>query len=317
MGSSNENSYYGAVKNPWDTDLVPGGSSGGSAAAVAAMLAPAATGTDTGGSIRQPAAFCGITGIKPTYGRVSRLGMVAFASSLDQAGPMAHSAEDCALLLNTMAGHDPLDSTSSEQPTEDYCAGLNTSLQGCASACRGNTSAKGWKRHRATGQRRARGTGSPGRHPGRGITAPQPSDHSHLLHHRPGRGLYQPVALRRCALRPPLREPRRPARPLHPHPGRGFRRRGEAPHPGGHLRPVRRLLRRLLQESTAGPPSDTSRISSTVSTRSISSPGPPPRGRLSPWAQSRMTRWPCTWRTSTPWQSTWPDCPACLFPQVS
>jgi len=130
MGSSNENSYYGPVCNPWDTTAVPGGSSGGSAAAVAAMLAPAATGTDTGGSIRQPAAFCGITGIKPTYGRVSRLGMVAFASSLDQAGPMARSAEDCALLLNTMAGHDPLDSTSSELPTEDYRAKLNDSLQG-------------------------------------------------------------------------------------------------------------------------------------------------------------------------------------------
>ncbi len=130
MGSSNETSFYGPVKNPWNTDLVPGGSSGGSAAAVAALLAPAATGTDTGGSIRQPAAFCGITGIKPTYGRVSRLGMVAFASSLDQAGPMAHSAEDCALLLNCMAGHDPLDSTSSELPGEDYCAKLGDSLDG-------------------------------------------------------------------------------------------------------------------------------------------------------------------------------------------
>ncbi len=130
MGSSNESSFYGPVRNPWDTGLVPGGSSGGSAAAVAAMLAPAATGTDTGGSIRQPAAFCGITGLKPTYGRVSRLGMVAFASSLDQAGPMAHSAQDCALLLNAMAGHDPLDSTSSCTDTEDYCNALDNNLQG-------------------------------------------------------------------------------------------------------------------------------------------------------------------------------------------
>ncbi len=130
MGSSNENSYYGPVKNPWDTTLVPGGSSGGSAAAVAALLTPAATGTDTGGSIRQPAAFCSITGLKPTYGRVSRLGMVAFASSLDQAGPLARTAEDCAIILNTMAGHDPLDSTSAEAPAQDYTADLDNSLSG-------------------------------------------------------------------------------------------------------------------------------------------------------------------------------------------
>ena len=120
MGSSNETSFFGPVKNPWDTTCVPGGSSGGSAAAVAALLAPAATGTDTGGSIRQPAALCNLTGLKPTYGVASRYGMIAFASSLDQAGPMARSAEDCALLLNTMAGYDERDSTSLDRPKEDY-----------------------------------------------------------------------------------------------------------------------------------------------------------------------------------------------------
>jgi len=130
MGSSNETSYYGPVRNPWDPQRVPGGSSGGSAAAVAARLAPAATGTDTGGSIRQPAALCGITGLKPTYGRVSRYGMIAFASSLDQAGPMTRSAEDAALLLQAMAGFDPRDSTSIEQAVPDYRASLGDSLAG-------------------------------------------------------------------------------------------------------------------------------------------------------------------------------------------
>ncbi|HMV05009.1 MAG TPA: Asp-tRNA(Asn)/Glu-tRNA(Gln) amidotransferase subunit GatA [Accumulibacter sp.] len=120
MGSSNETSFYGPVRNPWDSTCVPGGSSGGSAAAVAARLSPAATGTDTGGSIRQPAALCGLSGMKPTYGVISRYGMIAFASSLDQAGPLARSAADCALLLNTMAGFDERDSTSLDRPPEDY-----------------------------------------------------------------------------------------------------------------------------------------------------------------------------------------------------
>ncbi len=130
MGSSNETSYFGAVKNPWDTNAVPGGSSGGSAAAVAARLCAAATGTDTGGSIRQPAALCGISGIKPTYGTVSRYGMIAFASSLDQAGPMARSAEDCALMLNVMTGFDERDSTSLQRDKEDYSRDLDKPLTG-------------------------------------------------------------------------------------------------------------------------------------------------------------------------------------------
>jgi aspartyl-tRNA(Asn)/glutamyl-tRNA(Gln) amidotransferase subunit A len=130
MGSSNETSFYGPVRNPWDLERVPGGSSGGSAAAVAARLAAGATGTDTGGSIRQPAALCGITGIKPTYGRVSRYGMIAFASSLDQAGPMTRTAEDAALMLNAMAGFDERDSTSVDQPVPDYTKTLNESLEG-------------------------------------------------------------------------------------------------------------------------------------------------------------------------------------------
>jgi aspartyl-tRNA(Asn)/glutamyl-tRNA(Gln) amidotransferase subunit A len=130
MGSSNESSFYGACHNPWDLEKIPGGSSGGSAAAVAARLAPIATGTDTGGSIRQPASMCNITGLKPTYGRVSRWGMIAFASSLDQAGPMAQTAEDAAMLLNVMAGLDLKDSTSMDEPVQDYTAELNNSLEG-------------------------------------------------------------------------------------------------------------------------------------------------------------------------------------------
>jgi len=134
MGSSNENSAWKPVKNPWDESRVPGGSSGGSAAAVAARLLPAATGTDTGGSIRQPASFCGITGIKPTYGVCSRYGMIAFASSLDQAGPLARSAKDCALLLSAMSGFDPRDSTSAERPPQDYAGALHRIRPGATAA---------------------------------------------------------------------------------------------------------------------------------------------------------------------------------------
>ena len=130
MGSSTENSAFHVTRNPWDETRVPGGSSGGSAAAVAARLLPAATGTDTGGSIRQPASFCGITGIKPTYGVCSRYGMIAFASSLDQAGVLARSAEDCALVLGAMSGFDPRDSTSAERPPQDFHAGSRGAARG-------------------------------------------------------------------------------------------------------------------------------------------------------------------------------------------
>ena len=130
MGSSNETSFYGNVENPWGENLVPGGSSGGSAAAVAAGIVPAASGTDTGGSIRQPASLCGISGLKPTYGRISRWGMIAFASSLDQAGPMARTAEDCALLLNEMCSHDEKDTTSINEVIPDFTENLNSSIQG-------------------------------------------------------------------------------------------------------------------------------------------------------------------------------------------
>jgi hypothetical protein len=200
-------SSFGPVKNPWDTAAVPGGSSGGSAAAIAARLAPAATGTDTGGSIRQPAALCGLTGLKPTYGVVSRYGMIAFASSLDQAGPMAQSAEDCALLLNAMAGFDARDSTSARAPRRDYADAIwKAPGRACASACRRNSSATAWMPTCAPRWRRAGRIPQARRHHGRGQPAQLRPVGAGLLRDRAGRGQFQPVALRRRALRLPRAE---------------------------------------------------------------------------------------------------------------
>jgi aspartyl-tRNA(Asn)/glutamyl-tRNA(Gln) amidotransferase subunit A len=186
MGSANESSHYGAVKNPWNLEHVPGGSSGGSAAAVAARLLPATTGTDTGGSIRQPAALTNLTGLKPTYGRVSRWGMIAYASSLDQGGPLARTAEDCALLLQGMAGFDAKDSTSIDEPVPDYSANLNARCRACASACRRILRRRPRPAHRRAGPGQRQGAGKARRRGQGNQPAEHAARHPGLLRDRPG-----------------------------------------------------------------------------------------------------------------------------------
>ncbi len=196
MGSSNETSYYGPVRNPWNVSLVPGGSSGGSAAAVAARLVPAATATDTGGSIRQPAALCGITGVKPTYGRVSRYGMVAFASSLDQGGVLAATAADAALMLREMAGFDANDSTSVDVPVPDYVAALEQPLAGLKVGLLKEFFDKGLDAaERAARARGAAGLREPGREAYRGEPAEPAAVGAGVLRGGPGRVLLEPGAL--------------------------------------------------------------------------------------------------------------------------
>ena len=270
MGSSNETSYFGPVKNPWDHTRVPGGSSGGSAAAVAARLAPAATGTDTGGSIRQPAALTNLTGIKPTYGRVSRYGMIAFASSLDQAGVLARSAEDAALLLEAMAGFDPRDSTSVDRAGAELRGRTGpAAARGCASASSASSSAQGLDPAVEKCVRAAiellQQEGAVVKDvslPSLPLSVPTyyvvaPAECSSNLSRFDGVRFGH-----RCE------SAERPARPLQALARRRLRRRGEAPHHDRHVRAVGRLLRRVLPQGAEVPRADRRRFRARLRARS-------------------------------------------------
>ncbi len=275
MGSSNETSFYGPVRNPWDHALVPGGSSGGSAAAVAARIAPAATGTDTGGSIRQPAALSGITGFKPTYGRVSRYGMIAFASSLDQAGVLTQTAEDAALLLEAMAGFDARDSTSLDEPVPRYSQIVDEPLGGrddrrarellrrrarcrqCDGAARGARGAR--EARREAEEHRARRT-STCRCP-RTTSSRRPKRRRTCRASTACASATAPPQVSTGAPRDDLLDV------LHAQPRRRLRRRGEAPHPHRHVRALGRLLRRVLPAGAEGAQAHQRRLRARVPRR--------------------------------------------------
>ena len=242
MGSSTENSAYQVTRNPWDLERIPGGSSGGSAAAVAACEAPLALGTDTGGSIRQPAALCGVVGLKPSYGRVSRFGLVAYASSLDQIGPFAHTVADAALLLEAIAGHDRRDSTSVEKPVPPYTKTVDEPIKPLTIGVAREYFTAGLDAEVEKAVRAAlkvyEGLGATVRE----VSLPHsPYAVADVLPRRHGRGVQQPRPLRRRSLRPSLDDARRPDRHGPAVARRRFRRRGQAPHHARHLRPFQRL----------------------------------------------------------------------------
>ena len=305
-------------RNPWDETRVPGGSSGGSAAAVAARLLPAATGTDTGGSIRQPASFCGITGIKPTYGVCSRYGMIAFASSLDQAGALARSAEDCALVLGAMSGFDPRDSTSAARPPQDFHAELASAAPGRISGPAARRAAhrraegvlpRGARaRRRRRPARRARRAGQARRDARRRAAAADRAVDPGLLPDRAGGSFVEPVALRRRALRPPRRALQRPAGDVPREPQRRIRRGGQAPDHDRHLRAFARLLRRLLPAGAKAPAHDRRRLPGVLSRRATSSPVRSRRRSRGRSARRATIRSPTTSPTSSRCRRASPGC---------
>ena len=261
MGSSNETSCFGPVVNPWrregsNTTLVPGGSSGGSASAVAALLCMGATATDTGGSIRQPAAFTATVGVKPTYGRCSRWGIVAFASSLDQAGPIARTTRDAAILMRSMAGHDPKDTTSVDRAVPDYEAAIGKSVKGMKIGIPKEYRLDGMPAEIEKLWSRRRGVAEGGRRrTGRGVAAAHQIRAAGLLHRGAGGSLVQPRALRRRALRPARAGPL-DRRIVREHPRRRLWRRSAPPRHDRHLCALGRLLRRLLSARAKSPHPD-------------------------------------------------------------
>ena len=294
MGSSTENSAYGPTTNPWDPTRVPGGSSGGSAAAVAAGSAPWAIGTDTGGSIRQPAALCGIVGLKPTYGAVSRYGMIAFASSLDQAGPFTRDVTDAALLFGAMAGKDKCDSTSVGLPGPVELP-RRTDLQGVRLGVPEELSGEGIEPGvLAVVHRDARPRPRAGRDR-RAVPAPaRPARAERLLPDRPGRGVVQPRALRRRPLRLPRGRRARPAAHVHRDARAGLRRRGQAPDHARDLRALVRLLRRLLRPRAEGADADQPRLRHRLGAVRLRRHPDRPERRLRRSAPRPTTRWRCT-----------------------
>ena len=321
MGSSTENSAYGVTRNPWDPERIPGGSSGGSSAAVAGGLAPWAIGTDTGGSIRQPAALTGLVGHKPTYGSVSRYGLIAFSSSLDQAGPMARTVLDAALLHEAIGGHDPLDSTSIDAPVPVLAERARRGADGDLTGLRvgvvrelgGEGHTDGYESGVLDRVRDAVALLESMGAEVREVSCPAfDLALAGLLPDRPERGVVQPGPLRRRPVRPARRRRRQP-RPRRGHgadPRGGLRRRGQAPDHPRHLRPVQRLLRGLLRAGAEGPHADQPRLLGRLGDGEASTCWSAPRRRPSPSrsAPASTTRSPCTRPTCARCRRAWPAC---------